>query len=192
MEGAFVINQWLEEVGLLRFRERPDRQTRFEEAKVDWEKTKAWGWGGYYARIFVNLRGREPQGRVSEEDYRSFLGELKDLLKEVRKPDGSFMGAEAHSPEELYPVVRGDAPDLMVYLGDLAWRSAGTVGHPSIYLEENDTGPDDAVHDWDGIFMLHDPEGRFKGQVKASIYDVAPTILNLFGLKVDMKGRSLV
>ena len=189
MEGAFAINQWLEEVGLLTFKERPQKQTRFERAKVDWERTKAWGWGGYYARIFVNLKGREPQGVVNQEDYQSFLGELKDLLKGVTKPDGSLMGVEAYTPHELYPEVRGDYPDLMVYLGNLSWRSAGTVGHPTTFLEENDTGPDDAVHDWEGVYMLHDPEGRFSGEKEASIYDIAPTILKLFGLTV---GRSLI
>lgn len=39
----------------------------------------------------------------------------------------------------------------MVYLDNLSWRPAGTIGWPSIYLEENDRGPDDAVHDWLGI-----------------------------------------
>ncbi|GBF09735.1 conserved hypothetical protein [Aeropyrum pernix] len=33
----------------------------------------------------------------------------------------------------------------------MSWRPAGTIGWSSTYLEENDRGPDDAVHDWHGI-----------------------------------------
>ena len=53
--------------------------------------------------------------------------------------------------------VNGVAPDLIVYFGDLDWRSVGAVGLGSIHTFENDTGPDEANHDWHGIFMLYDP-----------------------------------
>ena len=56
-------------------------------------------------------------------------------------------------PQDVYPEVRGVAPDLIVYFGDLAWRSVGSVGNPSLYTYENDTGPDGANHDRDGIFV---------------------------------------
>ena len=31
-------------------------------AAVDWDRTRAWGEGGYYCRLSVNLAGREPRG----------------------------------------------------------------------------------------------------------------------------------
>ena len=43
-------------------------------------------------------------------------------------------------PQDVYPDVKGLAPDLIVYFGDLEWRSVGSVGNPSIYTYENDTG----------------------------------------------------
>ena len=43
-------------------------------------------------------------------------------------------------PAKLYGTATGDKPDLMVYFDELDWRSAGTVGHDSLYLFENDTG----------------------------------------------------
>ena len=193
MEGAFVINEWLADNGYLKFKERPEVQTPLDKAKIDWEKTLAWGWGGYYARIFINLKGREPQGRVNPEDYESVLGQLADDLKNVRTPDGRTMGVEFHVPSELYPEVKGDAPDTIVYFGNLSWRSAGTVGHGRWYLEENDTGPDDAVHDWDGIYVLYDPQGRIvRGNRRAEIYDVAPTILKIMGLPAEELMGSLI
>ena len=70
------------------------------------------------------------------------------------------MNTKIYKPEELYNVIKGDAPDLLVYFDDLSWRSAGTVGYDSMYLNENDTGPDDAVHDYFGIFIINDPKKK--------------------------------
>jgi predicted AlkP superfamily phosphohydrolase/phosphomutase len=44
--------------------------------------------------------------------------------------------------------------------------------------------------------LIHDPEGRLKrGEAKASIYDIAPTILALMGFdakgEAKMKGKAL-
>ena len=79
----------------------------------------------------------------------------------------------------------------MIYFDDLYWRSAGTLGHGTKYLLENDTGPDDAVHAQDGIFILYDPKNRTSVRKDASILDIAPTILDELGLAVpeDMRGN---
>ncbi len=152
MKGAFAINQWLEEQGLLVLRKRPEKPgTDLRADMVDWEKTKAWAWGGYYARIFLNIRGREPRGTVDPEEAPGLIEELKRMLRDIRGPEGEKWETAAYTPSELYPEVRGDPPDLIVYLDDLNWRSAGTIGWPTMYLEENDRGPDDAVHDWYGV-----------------------------------------
>ncbi|HVF89485.1 MAG TPA: phosphodiesterase, partial [Blastocatellia bacterium] len=61
-----------------------------------------------------------------------------------------------------------------------------------IYTFENDTGPDDANHDWHGIFIMRDGEGHgsFEGH-GMNLKDVAPTILSLMGEDVpgDMEGK---
>ncbi len=159
MKGAFAVNQWLAEMGYLRLEGEHRPGTELSEARVDWSRTVAWGWGGYYARIFINLKGREPKGVVDPRDYEHYRQELKEELERVRGPNGERWGTRVYRPEELYPVVRGDAPDLIAYFDDLSWRSAGTVGWPSPYLRENDRGPDDAVHDWRGVLAVYDPEG---------------------------------
>ena len=160
MKGAFCINQWLAERGYLKLEEEPSKPgTELSRVKVDWSRTIAWGWGGYYARVFINLKGREPQGAVEPEDYEHYRQELIEELTKVRGPKGERWETKAYRPEELYPRCRGDKPDLIVYFDDLSWRSAGTLGWPSNYLPENDTGPDDAVHDWIGVFAVYDPEG---------------------------------
>jgi predicted AlkP superfamily phosphohydrolase/phosphomutase len=83
----------------------------------------------------------------------------------------------------------------MVYFDDLNWRSAGTIGHGTLYLSENDTGPDDSVHAMDGIFLLVDPRRSYAGQrvEGMTILDIAPTVLELAGVPapLEMEGRPL-
>ncbi|HDH96387.1 MAG TPA: hypothetical protein ENF73_01510 [Proteobacteria bacterium] len=78
---------------------------------------------------------------------------------------------------------------MMVYFGDLNWRSAGTVGLESIHLFENDTGPDDANHDYEGIFIIrspHIPETQRGRKLEGvSIYDITPTLLKITGVAAD-------
>ena len=163
MKGAFCINQWLVEQGYLKLKDIPRKPgVDLDDLEIDWSKTIAWGWGGYYARIFINLKGREPQGIVDPKDYESIVEQLKRDIQRVRGPNGEVWNTKVYTPNELYPVVRGDAPDLIVYLDDLSWRAAGTLGWESNYLPENDRGPDDAVHDWYGIFTIYDPEQTIK------------------------------
>jgi len=193
MKGAFCINEWLMKEGYLKLKKEPEGVVELEKSEVDWGKTTAWAWGGYYARIFINVKGREKNGVVDPRDYESVRERLKKEVESIKGPKGEKWDTKAYKPEELYPVCNGDPPDLIVYLDDLYWRSAGTIGHDTLYLPENDTGPDDAVHDYDGIFILYDPRKRMSGMVNITIYDVAPTVLKLMGLRVpgSMEGRTL-
>ena len=98
-----------------------------------------------------------------------------------------------YTPEELYGKVTGDKPDLMVYFDDLYWRSAGTIGHESLYLDENDTGPDDSVHWYDGIIILYNKKKSKKMRLsRMSIYDVAPGILEIMGIEIPSGMRGSI
>ncbi len=172
MKGAFTVNQWLAQQGYLKLEEEPSKPgVDLKDVKIDWSKTIAWGWGGYYARIFLNVKGREPKGIIEPRDYEHMRDQLAREIRKIRGPNGEQWKTMVYKPEELYPEVNGDAPDLIVYFDDLYWRSAGTLGWPTNYLPENDRGPDDAVHDWHGILAIYDPEGTldkgFKGEVNA-------------------------
>jgi predicted AlkP superfamily phosphohydrolase/phosphomutase len=194
MRGAFCINEWLIREGYLVLKENPQQVVELEKAAVDWSRTKAWGWGGYYARVFFNVRGRELQGIIDPRDFEREKNELKGRLLEIRDPNGRRMETRVYTTDELYPVSIGDKPDLMVYFDDLFWRSAGTLGHNELYLPENDTGPDDAVHAQDGMFVLYDPDQKHGGQVSdLNILDIAPTLLTRLGLPVppSMEGKTL-
>ncbi|MEK7540307.1 MAG: alkaline phosphatase family protein [Patescibacteria group bacterium] len=194
MKGAFCINEWLIQNGWMTLKSRPASVSKLEKCDIDWTKTKAWAEGGYYSRIFLNVEGREPQGVVPQDQLKAVRDELKAQLEAVPDMEGMPMKNLVFAPEEYYPVANGDPSDLMAFFGDLQYRAAGTLGHPSLYLLENDTGPDDGVHDWEGICILFDPKQPGKGQVpELSILDVAPTILTKFGLPIpsDYEGKPI-
>jgi predicted AlkP superfamily phosphohydrolase/phosphomutase len=135
--------------------------------------------------VFLNVKGREPEGIIEPSEFERERDELAERLKSICDPNERRMETQVHKPEELFQVSVGDRPDLMVYFDDLFWRSAGTLGHSDIYLSENDTGPDDAVHSQYGIFILHDRQLAQTGPIPdVDILDVAPTLLRRLNLPV--------
>jgi predicted AlkP superfamily phosphohydrolase/phosphomutase len=174
--------------------EQPRVPTSLDDVEVDWSRTRAWGWGGYYARIFLNVEGRETNGTIPSGLYDEARDELARELETITDHRGRSIPVAVHRPENLYPVSVGDRPDLMVYIDDLNWRSAGTVGHPSMHLTENDTGPDDSVHAMDGVFLLYDPLHSYGQTIRdIGLTDIAPTVLRLLGVPVpgEMEGRCI-
>ena len=116
-------------------------------------------------------------------------------LEALGDEEGRRIGTRVFKPEEVYREVNNIPPDMIVYFGDLDWRSAGSVGVGSVHLRENDTGPDDANHLPDGVFVW-DPgdAGPPRKAERYQIYDVAPSILRFFGLEVpeDMIGDAII
>jgi predicted AlkP superfamily phosphohydrolase/phosphomutase len=190
MKGGFCVNQWLEKEGYLKFKRKPTAVTDFDKAEVDWGKTKAWGWGGYYARIFFNVKGREQEGVVKLGDVEKEKKKLVEKVMKIKDDKGMTMENAVLEPTKVYAEARGDKPDLMVYFGDLDWRSAGTVGHDSLYLSENDTGPDDSVHSMDGVVLVSrsglDLGGRVVDGSRAQ--DIGATILGIMGFDPREEG----
>ncbi len=199
MDGGICINDWLIKEGYLHLKEKPSTPTPLSKVQIDWSKTRAWGDGGYYGRILLNVRGREPQGIVEIAEYEKLRDELAEKIRTIPDEKGQPITTQIHRPEDLYRTINGVAPDLLVYFGGLHWRSIGTVGHDGIHTFENDTGPDDANHAEHGI-LIYRTSNDIKREVRlplnfdgARLIDMAPTILRLFGLPPDkdMEGMPL-
>jgi predicted AlkP superfamily phosphohydrolase/phosphomutase len=190
MAGGFCVNQWLEQEGYLQFKKKPTEVTDFDKAEVDWGRTRAWGWGGYYARIFFNVKGREQQGLIEPGELESEKRKLTEKIMKITDARGKRMENKVLEPANVYAQAIGDKPDLMVYFGNLDWRSAGTVGHSSLYLAENDTGPDDSVHSMDGIMLMLRPGADLRGsEVRgAKAQDIGATLLKIMGLNPSKEG----
>jgi predicted AlkP superfamily phosphohydrolase/phosphomutase len=186
MLGGFCINDWLIAQGMLRLRRSVRSMRRFDERMVDWSCTKAWAWGGHYGRVFINLEGREPSGIVPVSQYHETLESLRSALQGVVGPSGRPINNRviclAGKGERDLP--SGDYPDLMVYPGNLDFRAVGTVGNGTLLVQDNDTGPDDANHDFHGVLIYRGPRVIRGGhRTGLKLIDVGPTILDLFGLR---------
>ncbi len=197
MVGGVCFNDWLIREGYLTLTSKLDAPTPIAKAPIDWANTTAWGDGGYYGRLFINVKGREPQGTVDPSDYERVRDEIKQKLEAMPGPDGSPLGTRVIKPQDAYPTVKGVAPDLIVYFADLEWRSVGTVNMEGgdIYTYENDTGPDGANHDKKGVFILRNLPGQPTGTAEGlNLIDVGPTLMKLYGLPEPegVEGRSML
>jgi predicted AlkP superfamily phosphohydrolase/phosphomutase len=195
LDGGIAVNEWLIREGLLVLNEYPKAITPFDQLNVNWSKTRVWSEGGYYARVFFNVQGREPNGVIPPGEYEIFQNEVKARFEALNDDKGQPLNSQVFKPKEIYKNVRNVAPDLIVHFGGLLWRSIGSVGHQAIHLQENDTGPDSCNHAQYGMFILKATNvpaiGEYEG---AHLLDIAPTLLDLAGYEIpeSMQGRSLV
>ncbi len=195
LDGGFAVNEWLRREGLLVLKSEPARNAQFKPDLVDWSKTKVWSEGGYYARVFFNVEGREPQGTIPQSQYEAFQDEMKAKFEAIPDDLGNPMGTLVFKPQDIYKISKNVVPDLIVHFGALYWRSIGMLGTESLYLQENDTGPDDCNHAQFGVFILASPGVALRGEIEGMrLLDVIPTTLELMGQKIpaNMQGKSLL
>ncbi len=195
MRGTLNINEWLIREGYLTLRERPTAPTRFDADLVDWSATTAWAWGGYYCRLFLNVEGREPQGAIPANRYEAVRDELVAAIEAIPDHEGRPMRTQALKPEDIYSGRLVDrAADLLIYFDDLYWRAGQDLGSGQVHSFDTEIGPDDAVHDFHGIYASAAPgmpeTGRRTG---LHLMDVAPTILTLLNHPVpgNFEGSSI-
>ena len=164
-------------------------------ADVDWPRTQAYSFGNM-GQVWVNLRGREPQGVVEPGvEYDRLLEELRRRLQRLRAPAGDGPLLErVWRREELYtgPFVE-EAPDLLFMPRDMQYVAFGQYEFAGRHLFESSTGIS-ASHRMEGVLLGTGAGLRTGREVQgARIEDLAPTVLHLLGLAVpaDMDGRSL-
>jgi predicted AlkP superfamily phosphohydrolase/phosphomutase len=195
LDGGFAVNEWLTREGLLVLEEFPREITPFSKLRVNWARTKVWSEGGYYARVYFNVRGREPEGVIPPDAYHAFQNELKAKFEALADPQGRSLNSLVFKPQEIYRDVRRIPPDLIVHFGALSWRSVGSVGYNRLHVQENDTGPDACNHAQYGMFILAASNCPLRGEYQgARLLDIAPTLLDLAGYEIPstMQGRSLM
>ncbi len=196
MDGGICVNEWLWREGWLRLKgdSPPGQLSTLSGLEVDWANTRAWAEGGYCGRVWLNRLGRELQGSVSAAEAPALLDELCAGLIAIRGPDGQSLPTQVFRPVEIYREVRGLAPDLLVYLGDLHWRAIGTLGHGRDWSLQNDRGPDGANHAMEGLFVIREARGGGRGELQGKqLMDIAPTILRRLGVPrpPGMQGQAL-
>jgi predicted AlkP superfamily phosphohydrolase/phosphomutase len=190
------LNSWLFRNGYLALKDGADRSGEWFKG-VDWARTRAYalGLGG----IYINQKGREAQGIVTAgADARSLRAELAEKLGGL-KDDASSATAinRIYDKDAIYAgPYRDNAPDLIV--GYNAGYRASWDGVTGIVTG---TVFEDNVKAWSGDHCIDPPcvPGVLFSNLKLassdpSIMDIAPTVLELFGLQppAHMDGASLL
>lgn len=189
MQGGVAMNELLRELGYVSLKSDETQVAPLRE-RVQWSETQAWCEGGYYSRLFLNVRGREEEGVVDAKDFDATRSEVIDALTKVLSEHGVTLRAEI--PAAHYVATRGQPPDALLYLDELDYRALGTVGHASPIVPTSETGPDGCNHDWNGMVLLSGPGVVARELNGADILDVAPTVLAHLGLSRDgLRGKDL-
>ncbi len=151
---------------------------------IDWGRTQAWA-RGQIGQIFLNVRGREPQGIVAPgEEYRAVRARIIEALARLRDPEtGEPVVDRCHVREELYDGPEAAAaPDIVIDWKDMEyWAFDVMTGGRKII------GPNLATrsggHRMNGIFIAHGPNVARGVRVEgAAVCDVAPAVLALLGI----------
>ena len=192
----FNLNSWLLDNGYAKLKNPVDRGETELFQDTDWSGTTAYGLG--INSLYLNIRGREPDGIVNSGDDALRLREkLIAHLKSVRDPKtGEPVITNVFRPEDIYsgPYVK-DAPDLIVGYNRhyrASWESI--LGkYPREVIGDN-------LMAWSGDHCM---DKQFLSGVLAcnrkfaardpELYDLPTTILNFFGVPVprEMIGRNL-
>ncbi len=189
------LNVWLEQEGYLHLADGASGEAQWLR-DVDWQRTQAYaiGLGGLY----LNIKGREVQGVVAPDQAPRLRAELIHKLTGLRdEANGAVAIERALDTADTNPGPYAETgPDLMIAYG-VGYRASWSAAQGQVcgaVIEDN-------TRRWSGDHCL-DPAlvpGVLFSSLSlhaegASIMDLAPTVLELFGVRVPayMQGRSLL
>ncbi len=163
---------------------------------VDWARSRAYSFGRHLGSVYVNLKGREPQGIVEPgTEYEAVRDEIERQAYEFRHPrTGRKLIGQVLRREEIYAGPRFDqAPDIIlrpqepsdIFFGLADFGHRDTVS--TVYRYSG-------MHRDYGMLILNGPGIRQGDEIQgAAIQDMAPTILHVMNMPVpsDMDGSVL-
>jgi predicted AlkP superfamily phosphohydrolase/phosphomutase len=179
---------------------------------IDWERTRAFFLGTESAYLYLNLRGRFPQGTVSPgAEAARVCDQIASGLQQIRDPEtGEPVVDSVSRKEEIYhgpPETIRLLPDLVVtwrgsrYVVRRAW--AEPAASPGVFVEHGVRTGEAArlmslavtgCHRPHGLLLACGPGITPGTKVQnAAIVDLAPTLLQRLGVPIpeDMDGRVL-
>lgn len=175
--------------------ERVQRKAFLSLDDVDWSRTTVYSVGNF-GQMYVNLKGREPQGVVGPgEPYARVLAQLETALHELRDPQTGEPVVDTiwHGKDLFQGRYAERAPDLFFFTRDMAYKAMGLSDFGSNKVFEDLYGTR-AHHRMNGVFMLSGPGIRVDQEIEqARLVDLAPTIYHLMNVPIpgDLDGKVL-
>lgn len=155
----------------------------FEEigSKINWAKSNFIGGGGFVGLVYVKKKDKKA------------IEKLKNKWMRIKDPEtGEKVIEEIKQKEEIFSGQFLDyAPELVIFPRE-GYTIRGGISKEGIFLREKWK----ATHKKEGIFLLYGDDIKKcnrSNKNKISIYDLAPTILALYGIPIpnDMDGKVL-
>ncbi|SLN61870.1 alkaline phosphatase family protein [Oceanibacterium hippocampi] len=173
---------------------------RFDGADIDWQRTRAFS-RGEEGQIFINLRGRDPEGIVAPgAEYERLRAEIGAALLALRDPEtGEPAVSSVHRREDVLHGPELDrAPDLLVH-----WRGGEYMPNESVRRSDQVFGtrwregmawPTSGSHRPAATFFAAGPMIAPGATLDGGrLIDLAPTWLHCLGITPppELEGRVL-
>lgn len=190
------LNSWLYLHGYLALKEGKDASEEWFK-DVDWERTRAYalGLGG----VYINQKGREARGTVEPDaESKALKKELVGKLTGVKDQEKNAVAITTVFDRDKLPPgpYKENCPDLII-----GYSEGYRVSWDSVTGKVNRTVFEDNLKAWSGDHCI-DPRivpgvffcNRAIQVADPSLVDIAPTVLELFGVPVPpyMDGRSII
>ena len=162
---------------------------------IDWSKTKAFASTPDVHGIFINVRGREPNGIVEPgAEYEALCDSLIEKLLQLRDPaDQELLVDRVYKNRELFS---GDyaenGPDLVIVTKGENFAISDNLFEKQMVKSLENTAQGD--HEKPGVIAFYGANVMPGANLKTSdVMDVTPTILHGMGLPMldEMDGRVL-
>lgn len=189
------VNTWLHRHGYLTLKEGFTTSGEWYR-DVDWSRTRAYAFG--LSGVYLNLKGREKEGIVDPEAAGELKRELIEKMTAMKDPgwENRSPMADVYDTEKIYTgPYRDNAPDLILgfYPGwRHSWESVSGKVEGEVFIDNEKAWSADHCIDHrhvPGVFF----SSRRIAEGEISLKDMAPTVLNLFGVRPPdyMDGRVL-
>jgi len=188
------LNRWLEENGYLKLKD--GNRDKKNLLNVDWTHTRAFAIG--LSGLYLNLKGREAKGIVDPKtEAPQIREEIACKLRNLRNPikDQPAIKQVYNSWKIYRGPYKNDAPDLLVGYHEgyrASWETAVGQITDKIFHDNEKAWSGDHCLDRSlvpGILFCN----RRISEEYLRLIDIAPTILNMFGVKIPshMDGKPL-
>jgi predicted AlkP superfamily phosphohydrolase/phosphomutase len=179
------LNSWLAANGWVKLKD-PSKRGGFPQFQnVDWTATKAYALG--LNGVYLNLKGREPEGIVEPSEYDSLLDQLENELLEMRDPrnDNHPISLVVQSRRDLHGPLKNQGPDMIIGYSRgyrSSWESPLGEFPRGIFLDNEEVWSGDHCVDYRVVpgvlitnrkIILNEP----------ALYDLTVAVLDEYGIK---------
>lgn len=130
--------------------------------------------------IRCNVAGRDPEGIVPADEFESFRTELVEELRALRGPAGEPVFESVYDRHAAHGSVVANersAPDIVLRPAGMSWKVSDIVRERTFGETE------EFNHMYQGLLIASGPDVDSLAVSAPSVVDVAPTVLQAFGIE---------